>query len=163
MMVWMGQLTADTGWEEINTGIMIAIIDVSDPTMPRIVASQILEQGNSNQSYDRSEWDHTSVQYANGKLIVPATMIYYNRPDVDGEEGSGRRGLRDVDKDKNIEEAGREGNSSGREDIGALAMFNSSARVDFDGVIIFTIGVDDGVISEAFRVNNLVSSSLCIE
>jgi Beta propeller domain len=83
MLVGIGQNTTGTGLNQVNSGVLISIFDVSDPSKPKVVDSQMLtnpEEGTTSSSVVES--DTKAIRYENGKLILPAS-IYPNSMPVD--------------------------------------------------------------------------------
>ncbi|CAB9521651.1 beta propeller domain protein [Seminavis robusta] len=74
MLVGIGQNTTGAGLDQINTGVLISVFDVSDPSEPKVVDSYMLADPDEANSYSVSEYESKAVQYKDGKLIVPASI-----------------------------------------------------------------------------------------
>jgi hypothetical protein len=81
LLVGIGQNTTGSRLDQVNSGVLISVLDVSDPDQPRIVTSQMLEDDDNVESYTQAQWDPHRVQYANGKLIIPLQIHYYYHND----------------------------------------------------------------------------------
>jgi Beta propeller domain len=73
-MIGIGQNTTGAGLDQVTSGTMINVFDVTDPTKPVVVSSYTLEP----EVYTEALAEPKAVTYADGKLIVPASVYSYN-------------------------------------------------------------------------------------
>jgi Beta propeller domain len=73
-LVGIGQNTSGYGWEYTNSVVMISVLDVSDPSSPKVVDRKMLTQPDESTYSSFTELDSKSIRYENGKLIVPASI-----------------------------------------------------------------------------------------
>jgi Beta propeller domain len=146
LLVGIGQNVTGRGLDQLNTAVMITLFNVSNPTNPKVVASLMLENDDTIASNTNAEWDPRSVQYANGKLILPVTM-YHNGGWVEGEDDWFPQET-NIDVDDFVED--QEQVSRGG---------TPATGKDFEGFFVLDVGT--GGIREAFRVNHARSTEAC--
>jgi Beta propeller domain len=149
LLVGIGQNTSGTGLEQMNSGVLISVFDVSDPSNPKVVNSQMLTQPEGGSSSSVVEWDAKSIRYENGKLIVPVS-IYPN-----SMEGMFRNSSEDMignSSETTIADFEFSMTSSPTDDDGLSMTTTSNAENTFEGFVVFN--VDKGGIKEEFRINH---------
>lgn len=79
LVVGIGQNVTGEGMEQAANGLLVTVFDVSDPSNPKALASEMLANPNEMDSYSDAEWDPKAVQLNDGTLVIPLTLYYkYN-------------------------------------------------------------------------------------
>jgi len=61
LVLGIGQNVNGTGLEQANTGVMVSIFDVSDPSKPSVVASKMLVNCKGMNSCSLAEWESRAI------------------------------------------------------------------------------------------------------
>ncbi|CAB9507633.1 beta propeller domain protein [Seminavis robusta] len=76
MLVGIGQNVTGTGREQRSTGLLITVFDVSDMAAPVVLATKMLDSSLDGSSFSDAEFDNRAVQYSNGRLVIPMTVLH---------------------------------------------------------------------------------------
>jgi len=139
LVLGIGQNVNGTGLEQINTGVVVSIFDVSDPSKPSMVASRMVVDGEAMNSGSLAEWESRAIQYKNGILSIP--LHYYPSYEL-------------TDDLFLFDELATEGTVAPEEVVTSKSGGDSGG--EFDGFIVLNVGnaVEDGI-QELFRINHL--------
>jgi Beta propeller domain len=79
LLLGIGQNATEEG---VETGFMITVFDVADPTNPQARTSYTVNDkstgSNGAAMHSAAQWDYKSFRYVDGKLIVPLDIVTYS-------------------------------------------------------------------------------------